>query len=91
MFESPGSTQVPFTYVFRVERGGSEMFRYTLKADAAAIKAHWPDVDPTRLNDMDVVWSSLSSLGYGRVRAKVDAGDLTRRTLTLIGNTQVEE
>ena len=36
-------------------------------------------------------WSSLSSLGYGRVRAKIDAGDLTHRTLTLIGDTEVEE
>ena len=91
VFESSGSTQEPFTYVFRVERGGGEVFRYALKADAAAIRAHWPDVDPARLNDMDVVWSSLSSLGYGRVRAKIDAGDLTSRTLTLTGNTEVEE
>ena len=91
VFESPGSTQEPFTYVFRVERGGSEVFRYTLKADATAIKAHWPDVDPARSNDMDVVWSSLSGLGYGRVRAKIDAGDMTSRTLTLTGDTQVEE
>jgi hypothetical protein len=91
VFEAPGSTQEPFTYIFRVERGGGEVFRYTLKADTAAIKARWPDVDPVRLNDMDVVWSSLSSLGYGRVRAKIDAGDLANRTLTLTGNTEAEE
>ena len=65
VFESPGSTQEPFTYVFRVERGGSEVFRYTLKADTLAIKAHWPDVDPTRLNDMDVVWSHFPVWAMG--------------------------
>ena len=91
VFEAPGSTQEPFTYVFRVERGGSEVFRYTLKADSMAIKAHWPDVDPARSNDMDVVWSSLSSSGYRRVRAKIDAGDLTSHALTLTDNTEMEE
>jgi len=40
---------------------------------------------------MDVVWSSLSSLGYGRVRAKIDAGDFASRTLRLTGDTEVEE
>ena len=89
--EAPGSTGEPFTYVYRVERGGSEMFRYTIMADAASIKAHWPDVDPARSTDLDVIWSSLSSLGYARVRAKIDAGDLTSRTLKLTGNSEVEE
>ena len=91
VLEAPGSTGEPFTYVYRVERGGSEVFRYTVVADGASIKAHWPDVDPTRSTDLDVIWSSLSSLGYARVRAKIDAGDLTSHTLRLTGNTEVEE
>jgi hypothetical protein len=89
--EAPGSTSEPFTYIYRVERGGSEVFRYTITTDVASIKAHWPDVDPARQTDMDVVWSSLSSLGFARVRAKIDAGDLSSRTLKLAGNTEVEE
>ena len=91
VFEAPGPTVGPFTYIFRVVRGGREVFRYTLTADADSIKAHWPDVNPARSTDMDVIWSSLSSLGYARVRAKIDAGDLTSRTLKLTGNTEAEE
>lgn len=91
VFEGPGSAQEPFTYIFRVERGASPVFRYTITADTLSIKAHWPDIDPARLNDMDVIWSSLSSLGYGRVRAKIDAGDFASRTLKLTGDTEVEE
>jgi len=91
VFEAPGSTGEPFTYVYRVERGGSEVCRYTIVADAASIKARWPDVDPARVNDLDVIWSSLSSLGYARVRARIDAGDLTSRTLKLTSNAEVEE
>jgi hypothetical protein len=89
--EAPDSTGEPFTYVYRVEQGGSEVFRYTIVADAASIKAHWPDIDPARSTDLDVIWSSLSSLGYARVRAKIDAGDLTSRTLRLTGGSEVEE
>ena len=91
VFEVPGSTQEPFTYVFRVERGGSEVFRYTISADAASVKAHWPDIDPARLNDMDAMWGALSGLGFGRVRAKIDAGDLASRTLKLTGATEAED
>ena len=89
--EAPSSTGEPFTYVYRVERAGSEVFRYTIVADAASIKAHWHDIDPTRTTDLDVIWSSLSSLGYVRVRAKIDAGDLTSRTLRLTAGSEVEE
>jgi hypothetical protein len=91
VFEAPGSTGEPFTYIYRVERGGSEAFRYTVVADGASIKVRWPDVDPTRSTDLDVIWSSLSSLGYARVRAKIDAGDLISCTLRLTGNTEMEE
>ena len=91
VFEGPGSTQEPFTYVFRVERGGNEAFRYTISADAASVKAHWPDVDPARLNDVDAMWGALSGLGFGRVRAKIDTGDLSSRTLKLMGATELEE
>jgi len=91
VFEAPGSTGEPFTYVYRVERGGNEVCRYTIVADAASIKAHWPDVDPTRSTDLDVIWSSLSSLGFTRVRAKIDAGDLISHTLKLSGSGEVEE
>lgn len=90
VFEAPGSVGEPFTYVYRIERGGSEMCRYTIVADAASIKAHWPDIDPARSTDLDVIWSSLSSLGYARVRAKIDLGDLTSRTLKLTGSAEVE-
>lgn len=91
VYEAPGSTGESFAYAFRVMRGGSEVFRYTIMADAASIKAHWPDVDPSRANDLDVVWSSLSSLGFTRVRAKIDSGDLTSRTLKLAGSSEVEQ
>ena len=91
VFEAPGSLAEPFTYIFRVERGGSELFRYTITTDIASVKAHWPDLDPARAGDMDAMWSSLSSLGFGRVRAKIDAGDLTSRTLKLTGATETEE
>ncbi len=91
VFESPGSTAEPFTYVYRVERGGAEVFRYTIVSDAASIKAHWPDMDPARSTDMDGIWGSLASLGFARVRAKIDAGDLTGRTLRLTGAAEVEE
>jgi hypothetical protein len=91
VFEAPGSTGEPFTYIYRVERGGSEVFRYTIAADAASVKAHWPDVNPARSTDLDVIWSSLSSLGFARVRAKIDMGDLTSRILRLTGSTEVEE
>jgi hypothetical protein len=40
---------------------------------------------------MDVVWISLSSQGFTRVRAKSDAGDLSNRTLQLTGATEVGE
>ena len=91
VFEAPGSTQNPFSYVFRVERDGSEVFRYTLVADTDSIKAHWPDIDPARVNDLDAVWGSLSGLGYGRVRAKIDANDWASCVLRLAGNTEIEE
>jgi hypothetical protein len=37
------------------------------------------------------MWGALSGLGFGRVRAKIDAGDLASRTLKLTGVTEAEE
>jgi hypothetical protein len=77
--------------VYRVVRGGSEVCRYIIQADAASIKAHWPDMDPARSTDMEGIWGSLASLGFARVRAKIDAGDMATRTLKLTGATEAEE
>ena len=91
VIEAPESTSAPFTYVYRVERGGSEVFRYTIMSDADSIRAHWPDMDPARSTDMEGIWGSLASLGFARVRAKIDASDLTSCTLRLSGAAEVEE
>jgi hypothetical protein len=90
--ESPAAGQPaePFTYVFRVSQGGAILCRYTVRTDAASVKAHWPDIDPARAGDIDAMWAALSSEGYIRVRQMIDSGSLSDKTLTLRGGEAVE-
>jgi hypothetical protein len=90
--ESPatGQPSEPFTYVFRVLKDGKPVCVYTLVSDAASVKAHWPDIDPVRVGDIDAMWGALSSEGYIRVRMLIDSGALTNKTLTLKGTEAVE-
>ena len=85
-----GQPSEPFTYVFRVQKGGKPVCAYTLVSDAASVKAHWPDIDPARVGDIDAMWGALSSEGYIRVRMLIDSGALADKTLTLNGADAIE-
>jgi hypothetical protein len=90
--EGPAAGQPvePFTYVFRVQKGGAPVCAYTIVSDRAAIQARWPDIDPARVGDVDVLWGALSGEGYARVRALIDSGAPVDKTLTLHGMEAVE-
>ena len=90
--ESPAAGQPaePFTYIFRISKGGAAVCTYTIRSNAASIKAHWSDIDPARIGDIDAMWGALSSEGYVRVRRMIDGGALSDKTLTLQGNEAVE-
>jgi len=85
-----GQPAEPFTYVFRVQKGGAPVCTYTIVSDGAAIKARWPDIDPARAGDVDVLWGALSGEGYARVRALIDSGTPLDKTLTLRGMETIE-
>ena len=90
--ESPASGQPaePFTYVFRISRDGAAQCTYTIRSDAASIKAHWSDIDPARVGDIDAIWAALSSEGYVRIRSMIDSGALSEKTLVLKGHEAIE-
>ena len=85
-----GQPAEPFTYVFRIQKDGALVARYTLVSDAVSVKTRWPDIDPARAGDVDAMWGALSSEGYVRIRAMIDAGTLADKTLTLRGVGEVE-
>jgi hypothetical protein len=85
-----GQPAEPFTYVFTLRQAGAPVCAYTIVSDAASVKAHWPDIDPARVGDIDAMWAALSGEGYRRVRAMIDAGTLSNKTLTLRGSDAVE-
>lgn len=92
VIEGPASGQPaePFTYVFRVQKGGASVCTYTIVSDAASVKAHWPDIDPARAGDIDAMWGALSGEGYARVRSMIDSGVLADKSLTLQGSDSIE-
>lgn len=85
-----GQPAEPFRYVFRVQKDGAPVCAYTIVAGAASVKARWPDIDPARAGDVDALWGALSSEGYVRVRALIDAGAPADKTLTLQGSESIE-
>ena len=85
-----GQPAEPFAYVFRILKDGAPMCAYTIVSDAASVKAHWPDIDPARIGDIDAMWAALSSEGYIRVRLLIDSGALVDKTLTLRGAEAAE-
>ena len=85
-----GQPAEPFTYVFRVQKGGATVCTYTIVSDGAAIKARWPDIDPARAGDVDAMWGALSGEGYTRVRALIDSGAAVDKTLALRGMEAIE-
>ncbi len=85
-----GQPAEPFTYVFCIQKDGAPVCAYTIVSDAASVKAHWPDIDPARIGDVDAMWGALSSEGYIRVRTLIDSGALVDKTLTLRGADTVE-
>lgn len=90
--ESPAAGQPvePFTYVFRISKDGAAVCTYTIRTDAASVKAHWSDIDPARVGDIDAMWAALSSEGYVRVRHMIDGNALANKTLTLQGSESIE-
>ena len=92
VIEGPADGQPlePFTYVFRIEQGGTTLARFTIVGDAASVKAHWADLDPARAGDIDAMWGAFSSEGFVRVRALIDSGVVSNKTLTLRGAGFVE-
>ena len=72
--EGPAAGQPvePYIYVFRIRKTGAHVCTYTIVSDAGSVKVYLPDIDPTRVGDVEAMWGALSGEGYVRICALID-------------------
>ncbi|HNS50828.1 MAG TPA: DUF255 domain-containing protein [Anaerolineae bacterium] len=78
-------------YYLRVLEGGARAFRYCIWTTEEAVRARWPEVDPSTEAGRAALEEHLRREGHGRVKAKIDAGVRKNWLLDLRASGEEEE
>ena len=79
-----------FQYFFRVLKEGEKAFRYCIWTTEQAVAARWPGLETGTEAGQAELQERLRKVGYARIQAKIDAGDLNDWLLDLRADDEEE-